>query len=261
MSGFESLQTVPCLTGSQYEASRTHEVFLRHGLGRTRETIAFWTAWIPWQCLQENIIGVFSLSLENRGASVADKLWSRKPAAVDLSDISLDANTPEGDAYDFLTDTSPAGSRPVLSGDVSFQQGWMCICGTCVCVWCLGSWGLEKIGAFQVTSALTLLLPLTCSVDLDWSLHIYWNNWVWALFSVAALGPVLRDTPTACLSPNMPDISSHVQYRAWPRSVSVSRCQGTVVKTCLVVAQSGFDQALKTERYQGSCHRSLGCNL
>lgn len=33
-----------------------------------------------------------------------------KTAAVDLSDISLDASIPEGDAYDFLTNTSPTAS-------------------------------------------------------------------------------------------------------------------------------------------------------
>lgn len=33
-----------------------------------------------------------------------------KTAAVDLSDISLDASIPEGHAYDFLTNTSPTAS-------------------------------------------------------------------------------------------------------------------------------------------------------
>lgn len=45
----------------------------------------------------------------------------------------------------------------------------------CFLAMVLGTCGLEKIRGFQVISALRLLLPLTYSVDLDRSLHIYWN--------------------------------------------------------------------------------------
>jgi len=85
----------------------------------------------------------------------------------------------------------------------------------------VGFSGLKKTRAFQVTSALMLLLPLTCGVDLDRSLHIYWNNLVWLLISVAALGPVLRETPTAFLSSKVPDGSSHLQCHTLPHSISV----------------------------------------
>lgn len=54
----------------------------------------------------------------------------------------------------------------------------MCLCGTWFYVRWFGSCGLEKIRTFQVTSALTWLLTLTCSVGLDRLLCIYWNNWV-----------------------------------------------------------------------------------
>lgn len=58
-----------------------------------------------------------------------------KTAAVDLSDISLDANIPEGDAYDFLTTASCTDSPLLLSlkcelpgklGCVFVAYGFMC---------------------------------------------------------------------------------------------------------------------------------------
>lgn len=154
---------------------------------------------MSWYCLQESILGVFFLSGKE------ELLWQincgiEETTAVNLSDISPDTNIPEGDAlFSYCRDMWASSKAEV-----------------CLLAMVLGSCGLEKIRAFQVISALTLLLPLTYSVDLDRSLHIYWNNWMWPLISVAALCPT-----TAFLSSSVPDGSSHLQYHVLLCSISV----------------------------------------
>lgn len=83
-----------------------------------------------------------------------------KTAAVGLSDISLDTNIPEGDAYDFLTNTSPTGS--LLSGNVSFQQSrdvylWdMVLCVVVVFLWPRENKGIPGHLSFNTASAADL---------------------------------------------------------------------------------------------------------
>lgn len=74
---------------------------------------------------------------------------AEQTAAVDLPDISLDANIPEGDAYGFLTNTSCTDSPLLLS--LSFQESWdVCLWHMVLCVLVV----LEKIRSFQVSPQL-----------------------------------------------------------------------------------------------------------
>lgn len=58
-----------------------------------------------------------------------------KTAAVDLSDISLDASIPEGDAYDFLTNTSPTASLlTVTQRELPAKLSWLSDMVLCVVV-------------------------------------------------------------------------------------------------------------------------------
>lgn len=84
----------------------------------------------------------------------------QKTTAIDFSDIRLDADILEGDAYDFLTHTHHLQTL-LLSVDMSIQlsKTELCLCGAWFYV-PLDFCGLEKIRAFQVTSALRLVLSL-----------------------------------------------------------------------------------------------------
>lgn len=89
-------------------------------------------------CLQENILGGFFSLWKTE-----ELLWQincgvEKTAAVDLSDISLDANIPEGDACDLLANLFPASFLVLLLGNVSLQQSCVFVGhGFMLCGWVL----------------------------------------------------------------------------------------------------------------------------
>lgn len=140
--------------------------------------------------------------------------------------------------------------------NVSFQESWdMCLWHTLLCVLVV----LEKIRSFQVTSALTLLLPWTCSVDLGRSQCSWWINWEWSLVWLHwVLG---SGRPPVCSSviqgarwlwsPSVPHSTSlHLCLKSPGDSSNDLRCNGT----------RWICPGSQTQHCQGSCYHALRCN-
>lgn len=140
-----------------------------------------------------------------------------KTAAVDLSDISLSANIPEGDAYmTFLL--SPTGSLLLLSGNVSFQQSWDVYLQNmvlCVVVGFLGpreNKGVLGHLSFNTASATDLQcgFRLTISIGIiEYTRYLLWLHCILysgkppLLFSYPTCMALVIFGTTLCLTPSL----------------------------------------------------------